>query len=161
MPGDDVKPLSSRLLRRVLLTASLMRRAVTLGVRLAVHDEQGRILLVRHTYLPGWYMPGGGVDLGETAADAGKRELREEAGLEATAPLDLFALYHNRMGGRRDHVALFTVSAFKETQKAFRPNLEIAEVGFFDIAKLPENITPSTLRRLDELSGKAPVSDIW
>ncbi|NRG17599.1 NUDIX domain-containing protein [Rhizobiales bacterium] len=161
MQGDDVTSLSSRLLRRVLLTASLMRRAVTLGVRLAVRDDRGRVLLVRHTYLPGWYMPGGGVDLGETAADAGKRELFEEAGLEATAPLDLFALYHNRISGRRDHVALFTVSAFKETQSAFRPNLEIAEAAFFDISDLPENVTPSTLRRLDELSGKSPISDIW
>ena len=45
---------------------SRLTRAKTLGVRVLVQAEAGRVLLVRHTYLDGWYLPGGGVDGGET-----------------------------------------------------------------------------------------------
>jgi 8-oxo-dGTP pyrophosphatase MutT (NUDIX family) len=53
------------------------------------------VLLVRHSYTPGWYFPGGGVDTGETSADAARRELIEETGLEALGELKLIGFFHN------------------------------------------------------------------
>ncbi|ANN20420.1 NUDIX hydrolase [Amycolatopsis orientalis] len=52
-----------------------------------VHDEQGRILLIRRANEPGrglWSVPGGRVEPGETDEAAVIREMREETGLDVT-----------------------------------------------------------------------------
>jgi len=55
-------------------------RAVTLGVRALVIDGRS-VFLVRHTYRSGWFLPGGGVERGESPEAAVVRELREEGGI--------------------------------------------------------------------------------
>jgi len=47
-------------------------------------DEAGRVLLVKPTYKPGWEIPGGGLEPGESPSDAAAREVREELGIVAT-----------------------------------------------------------------------------
>ena len=71
---------------RVYLFYSRFRRGMTLGVRAAVFDRDGRVLLVRHSYVKGWYMPGGGVEPGEAMHEALTRELIEEGGIALTGP---------------------------------------------------------------------------
>jgi ADP-ribose pyrophosphatase YjhB (NUDIX family) len=143
-----------------ILATGLFRPRLTLGVRLAAFDAEGRVFLVRHSYLPGWYLPGGGVETGETARDAVMREAREEGGLELAAEPALFHLYHNVAPGRRDHVALFVahgVSAAGERPRG----LEIVEAGFFEPGKLPETATPATRARVGEVLGGRPAGDLW
>jgi ADP-ribose pyrophosphatase YjhB (NUDIX family) len=83
------------------------RAPISLGVRLLALNVAGEVLLVRHSYLPGLALPGGGVEPGETAREAAMREAVEETGLEFAAPPVLFHLYLNRKLENRDHVALF------------------------------------------------------
>lgn len=135
-----------------------MRRPMTLGVRGLVCDDQGRVLLVRHTYAHGWHLPGGGVDHGETALTAALRELAEEGGVEAER-LTLFGLYSNHANFKNDHIALYRAEAWRPC--APHGNGEIAERGFFTIDALPDGVTPGTRRRLAEAFEGAPMSHTW
>lgn len=132
---------------------------MTLGVRAACFDAEGRVFLVRHSYVPGWHMPGGGVERGETMKAALIKELSEEGNLELTAPAELFAVYFNNRTSRRDHVAFYRCAVRQTSPKA--ADREILEAGFFALDALPEGVTAATRRRLAELAGEAPVSDFW
>ena len=104
--GRQARPFHMRVFIRFLHFVFLFTRGATLGVRAACFDEKGRIFLVRHTYLPGWYLPGGGVERGETLLAALHKEIREEGNLEATSKPELFHVYLNLEGSNRDHVGL-------------------------------------------------------
>jgi len=149
--------LRTRLMEGVIKRVGLLRRAMTLGVRAAVIDADGRVFLVRHTYVSGWYLPGGGVERGETFGDALARELLEEGGIALTGAPELRSLHHNR---GRDHVAFYIVRDFAQAGPR-QPDWEIAEAGFFAPDALPEGATRATRERLAEIFGGAEVSATW
>ena len=62
--------------------ATQARKRVSADVLL--RDEQGRVLLVKPTYKPGWDLPGGMAEANEAPDDAARRELKEELGLDVT-----------------------------------------------------------------------------
>lgn len=146
---------------RLLLGLARWRRGMTLGVRAAVFDADGRIFLVRHSYVPGWYLPGGGVEPGETLAEALDRELIEEGGIVLDQPAELFGLYLNRQLSRRDHVALFVSRAWRQEKPPKVPNFEIVDCGFFPADGLPEAVSEATCRRLAEIRREVAVSPEW
>lgn len=148
-----------KIVMRLLHLYFALSRGMTLGVRAACFDDAGRIFLVRHTYLPGWYMPGGGVERNESTAQALEKELREEGNLIITAPPVLLQSYLNRSASRRDHVLFYRV-AVRQTEPR-RPDREIAESGFFALDALPEGVTSATRRRLEELAKGGPYADVW
>jgi len=147
------------MLTRFFHLVHVIRRPLTMGVRAAAFDRRGRVFLVRHTYVKGWYLPGGGVDAGEDVYQALERELAEEGDLRIVSP-QLFGVYHNRHASRRDHVVLFICRDAVQTSQPVA-NMEIAESGFFDVDTLPSGTTPATLRRLKEIAGEAERSAIW
>jgi len=131
---------------------------MTLGVRGVVLDQEGRVFLIRHTYVPGWHLPGGGVETGETALEALGRELREEACIAMDGPPSLFGVYFNNRVSRRDHVLVYVIRDFT-VLGVKQPDREIAEAGFFPLDSLPEETTSATRDRLAEiLEGQAPSS---
>jgi ADP-ribose pyrophosphatase YjhB (NUDIX family) len=135
------------------------QRGATLGVRGLVIDSDNRVFLVRHGYVPGWHLPGGGVEVGETMLAALTRELREEGNVELTGIPVLHGVYFNRQASRRDHVALYVVRQFRQTG-APRSNFEIAECGFFARDRLPKETTRGSQARIAEvLDGIAPPED--
>jgi ADP-ribose pyrophosphatase YjhB (NUDIX family) len=134
----------------------LASRGLTLGVRGAVIDGENRVLLVRHTYVPGWQMPGGGIEIGEDAVSALTRELAEEAEVELASTPQLHGVFLNRHVSRRDHVLVYVVRNFLLLGPK-RPDREIAEAAFFPITALPDGVTRGTQARLQEIvSGQAP-----
>lgn len=153
-----LKPLVTRIVTR----SGHLTRSMTLGVRVLARREDGHILLVKHSYLPGWYLPGGGVDGGETLRGAAERELREETGYAVAGRLDLFGVYLNARVSRRDHVALFVAEAVTAPAVARAPGGEIVAVEAFDPDALPEDATSATRRRIAEvLAGQGQGDELW
>lgn len=139
----------------------LARRPLTFGVRGVVHDASANtVFLIRHTYLPGWQLPGGGVEVGEAALVALARELIEEGNIEIIAPPVLKSIHFNRHASRRDHVAIYLVQSFRQTAPKL-PDAEIAESGFFALDALPPQTTAGTRRRLAEIFDGQEPSGEW
>jgi ADP-ribose pyrophosphatase YjhB (NUDIX family) len=139
----------------------VLRRPMTLGVRAMVLNEAERtVFLVRHTYVPGWYLPGGGVERGETMRQALAKELLEEGNIELTGEPQLAGVYFNNRASPRDHVALYVVKQFAQTAPRL-PDREIAECGFFPLDALPEGTTASTRRRIAEVLEGRAAEEIW
>jgi len=145
--------------RPLFFAWSRMSRGMTLGVRGAAVDGEGRVLLVKHTYLEGWWLPGGGVDRGETTQAAVIRELREEAGLIVRGEPRLLSVHSNERFFPGDHVLVFRMDAFDVTERTSHG--EIAEIGWFHPHALPEDATRATRARLAEIFGGAAPDPNW
>jgi ADP-ribose pyrophosphatase YjhB (NUDIX family) len=144
-----------------ITTVNLFRPRLTLGVRIAAFDRQGHVFLVRHTYVPGFYLPGGGVELGETCRQAVMREAEEEGGMIFDRPPELYNIYRNEGLARRDHVVLFVARDARLRDDMSRPAAEIAEAGFHPLDALPDGATQATIARLEEIRRGPPQNDQW
>ncbi|MCP1549329.1 MULTISPECIES: NUDIX domain-containing protein [Methylorubrum] len=149
-------------LHRLSLRVALLTRGMTLGVRGVAIDGQGRVCLVRHTYVGGWHLPGGGIDPGESGPAAMIREFREEAEIVVTPDggMRLHGFFLNPGAQRRDHIAVYVVPAFTVAYPK-RPDREIAEAGFFPLDALPADTTRATRARLEEIRGGQPPAELW
>jgi ADP-ribose pyrophosphatase YjhB (NUDIX family) len=166
MKSDAEKPIDRLVragepaLRWLLHLFWRFTRALTMGVRAVVIDAGGQVFLVRHSYVSGWHLPGGGVERGETLVQALARELREEGSIEVVGTPPLHGVFYNPVDSPRDHVAVFVVRVFRQ-DPAVRPNREIVERGFFSLDALPKETTPGTRRRLAEVLEGAPIGPKW
>ena len=136
------------------------QRGMTLGVRGLIIDGAGRVFLVKHSYVRGWHLPGGGVEVGETMLEALAREIGEETNIELTDQPVLHAVFFNSRISRRDHVAVFVVRSFRQVSPP-APNREIVAHGFFPADALPEDTSPGSRARIAEVMRGAPVSERW
>ena len=105
----------------------------------------GKVVLVRLTYAPGWRVPGGGRKRGEAPEPAMLRELREEIGLVSHGAIE--RLEEVRPG---DPSAFFLV---RDVVYRPRRSLEVEEVREFDPASLPDDTTRWTAHLVELCSG--------
>ena len=145
--------------RPLFFAYSRLTRGMTLGVRAVAVNSDDRVCLIKHTYLAGWWLPGGGVDRGETTRDAAARELLEETGLVATTPGRLVSAHSNERFFRGDHVLVYRFDDFEAGTLTHHG--EIAEIGWFHPSALPEDTHRATRSRLAEIFGGAPVDPRW
>jgi 8-oxo-dGTP pyrophosphatase MutT (NUDIX family) len=108
------------------------------GSKLVVEND-GRVLLVRHTYgdRRRWELPGGRISRGETPEMAARRQLREELGVDVgeLRPLGMRPLHS---WGRDHPVHFFAVRVDPQTVR--RDEVEIAEVRWFAPDALPARL---------------------
>jgi ADP-ribose pyrophosphatase YjhB (NUDIX family) len=143
------------MIRRFLHLYWRMKRGMTLGVR-GVVLRSDEVMLVRHGYTPGWHLPGGGVEPGETFEEALAKELLEEGNVRIKGKPRLHALFQNRHASSRDHVAVYVVREF-DYDGPLAPSWEIQEARFFPLNALPEATTQGTRNRIAEIiEGKQP-----
>ena len=133
-------------------------RPTVLGVRVIVMRGE-EVLLVRMTYVNGWYLPGGGVDRGESFYEAARRELREECGIDASKPR-LLGVFHTRQHGKSDHIALFVSTDYDEIAD-HQADPEIAEKRYFPVHSLPSDVSRATRTRLREFLYEEPHPPQW
>ena len=168
MSGADLPPVGGPLARlhlwsgnaAIFVKTAFMPR-LTLGVRLAAFDAEGRVFLVRHSYVPGWHLPGGAVDAGETLRAAAAREAEEEGGIVLPAPPAFFHFYFCATTGRRDHIGLYTAHDVEAAADRAAGGLEILETGFFALDALPGATTRATRARVAEVLAGEPATDHW
>lgn len=145
--------------RPLFFAFSRATRGMTLGVRGVAVDGEGRVLLVKHTYIHGWWLPGGGVERGQSCEDAVIRELREEAGLIVEGRPELISVHSNERFFRGDHVLVYRIDRFTLTHRTSQG--EIADIGWFDPAALPEDTHRATRARLAEVFGGQEPGKDW
>jgi 8-oxo-dGTP pyrophosphatase MutT (NUDIX family) len=133
-------------------------RPICMGVRVALLQDE-KVWLVRQTYMPGWFMPGGGLKRGETLEEAARREAREETGAEL-GELTLMGAYSSFTEWKSDHNIVFVCTDFEIKNK---PDGEIAELCAFALNELPEGLWPGHRRRLEEYQAgiKSPQFGKW
>ena len=147
-------------LRRIFHLYWRFARGMTLGVRAVVLDDRNRVFLVKHSYVAGWHLPGGGVETGETFRHALQRELEEEGRIELTGEPALHGLFFNSHVSRRDHVAVYLVRYFRQDRLP-EPNREIIASGFFEAGALPADTTEGTRLRISEVLESRPPAATW
>ena len=158
MTLQDLRKMSEPALRRIFHLYWRFARGMTLGVRAVVLDRDNRVFLVKHSYVSGWHLPGGGVEVGETFGDALRRELVEEGRIEVLGEPALHGLFLNSHISRRDHVAVYLIRNFSQDRLP-EANREIIACGFFEANALPAETTQGTRLRIAEvLESREPIS---
>jgi 8-oxo-dGTP pyrophosphatase MutT (NUDIX family) len=144
--------LKRRLVRTVFTFLNGLRLAVRKALgpgRAGVHavpvTADGKVVLIRLTYAPGWRVPGGGLKRGEAAEQAMLRELREEIGLMSHGSIE--RLDESPPGAAVDDRSGF----FVVRDVVYRPrrSLEVDEVGEFEPHRLPEDTTRWTVHLVE------------
>jgi 8-oxo-dGTP pyrophosphatase MutT (NUDIX family) len=160
MEIDQFRRILEPAIRRVLHLYWRFARPMTLGVRAVVIDSEARVFLVKHSYVAGWHLPGGGVEAGETLQVSLARELLEEGGITPLGPLALHGVFFNARVSRRDHVAVYVLRNFRQEGVPHNPR-EIIGHGFFARAALPADTTRGTRARIAEVFDGVPITEQW
>jgi 8-oxo-dGTP pyrophosphatase MutT (NUDIX family) len=155
--GGKVKVDFSRIPIGLLLSAKALTNPVAFGVAGAILDNQGRVLLVRQSYMTGWRLPGGGIGLGEPPEAALRRELKEEVGLSG-GTARLFGVYTRKVWWL-SHITAFYV--IEGATVDFHPNFEVRAINWALPGSPPPDAAPATARRLAELASGAGPSPHW
>ena len=133
-------------------------RPTTRGVRAIVINKEQKILLLRHRYGTGWFLPGGKSKKTETNESALRRELKEEVGITLIIHIKRLGEYINTYEYKKDTITVFIVYDFNLVPKK---HFEIEEWAFFNTDALPDDTSPGTRKRIEEWKGERAITSEW
>lgn len=138
----------------------LLSPKFVVGVSGLVRDDDGRVLLLKHTYRGNkpWGLPGGGLRPGESLEECLQRELLEETGMrvEIIAMLSGAAHYDRRLVDM-----IFSCKPLPgESLDNFKPNPEVSEAHYFDVNELPSGIAKGQQRLIKIALEQAEEHDV-
>ncbi|MCI0439929.1 MAG: NUDIX domain-containing protein [Chloroflexi bacterium] len=137
------------------------RKLITPGVRAAIQDDEGRVLLVRRKDNAEWVMPAGSVELDESVFDCLKREVKEESGLDVVSatPIAIYSeprfSFKNAFGAEHQMLAIvFRVDEWTGTLRTETD--ETVEARFFPLDNLPRinAVYRETIEDLKSFNGR-------
>jgi 8-oxo-dGTP diphosphatase len=120
------------------------------GVGVVVHDEAGRLLLVRRGVAPEagkWALPAGFVNSGEDPRDAARREALEETGLEVSVG----AVIDTYVGEPGSGITFFIAYRASITGGTLQAADDATDARFFARDELPEIAFSSTFAAITDL----------
>lgn len=133
-------------------------------VDVIIHDPlRGVVLIERRNPPPGWALPGGFVDYGETVEHAAVREAKEETGLDIVLT-GLLGVYSKPCRDARQHTLSITYTALALDVSGMSAGDDAGDVRFFSLDGLPElafdhsDILRDFLSRLDRLGSLSKIS---
>ena len=133
-------------------------RPQTLGARAVLLNKQGQVLLVKHRYGKGWFLPGGRVRKNESTEKGLERELREELGITSLIVERVLGTYFNLQEFKKDTITVYVIRDFEWVEKA---HFEIERTAFFPPDNLPDGISPGPSRRIQEYLDLKPITTTW
>ena len=123
-----------------------------LGAAAILLNDEGHVLLVKHSYGPlNWELPGGGAEVGESIIETALREVREETGLRVVAER-VTGIYYD---AATDALHFAFLCRGLDAEAKFQSDAEVTECKYWSPAALPRPISDFTVLRIeDALSGK-------
>jgi ADP-ribose pyrophosphatase YjhB (NUDIX family) len=137
-------------------TASLPKKRI--GAGCLMFNEQGKILLVKPTYKPGWEIPGGVVEENESPRQCCQRELREELGLERKIGALLVVDYNHETDEQTESLMFIFDGGIlygMEITSIKLPKDELSEFAFFTRQSLPQEMEPALRKRISAIFEQA------
>jgi len=136
---DKALRLPLGMLHRLLKAFWFVRRPRTFGAHALALTPEGKVILVKLRYAPGWRLPGGGRGEHEAPRDAVLRELREEIGLVSHGAVELAAELEEAPDFKRDLAALLVV---RDVRYRPRWSWEVEQVTEAPLDDLPADLSP-------------------
>jgi 8-oxo-dGTP pyrophosphatase MutT (NUDIX family) len=138
-----------------------IRKPHVYGAKVIVLDDDGQVLLIRHSYMRShqWMLPGGGIGRGEDPVEAAIREVREEVGL-VVKQIDLHGVFLDTSTGARNHIHIFIARGVAGMPRV--DGVEIIAAQWFALDALPPTLASASRARIEEArDGITPASDRW
>ena len=137
---------------KLLTIGWFFRRPKTYGAHAVALTREGRLVLVKLWYAPGWRLPGGGRDESEPPADAALRELREEIGMTSHGPVEPACEFEEEVHFKRDTCSLIIVRDVEYRPRRWSWEVEAVREARLD--GLPPDLSPQTRRWLKEVGAR-------
>jgi len=148
---DRALRLALGALHKLLKLHWRIRRPRTFGAHALALTPEGKVILVRLRYAPGWRVPGGGRAESEDPRDAVLRELREEIGMTSHGDVRLAAELEEDTDFKRDLASLIIV---RDVRYQPRWSWEIERTIEADMDALPVDLSPITARWLEAVRNR-------